>query len=216
MVSERSLRFCAALVLRCWRPFVFVWLALGATTEAAHAWTLTLNAAPRRVFLQVGNGQLNTNNASVNLVSVTVPALLLGNGTAQAMTSDSTQSRSPLDNYLVCTPPMQVYVGGSYQRSNGSDGPASAVLQVTSQANLVSSTGNTIPFSEIAWSVGSLGNDATPNVIPAGTFTGGTQLLASVPANRFLENCHSFRYANAVARAAGTYNGQVTYTLATP
>jgi hypothetical protein len=189
---------------------------LGTAFEAAHAWTLTLNAAPRRVFLQVGNGQLNTNNASVNLVSVTVPALLLGNGTAQAMTSDSTQSRSPVDNFVVCTPPLQVYVGGSYQRSNGADGPSSAVLQVTSQANLVSGSGDTIPFTEIRWTVSTLGNDATPNVIPAGSFTGGTQLLANVPANRFIENCHSFSYANAAPRAAGTYNGQVTYTLATP
>jgi hypothetical protein len=216
MVSERSLRFCGALMLRSWRPCVVAGLTLGLAHQAVHAWTLTLNAAPRRVFLQVGNGQLSTNNASVNLVSVTVPALLLGNGTAQAMTSDSTQSRSPFDNFLVCTPPLQLYVGGSYQRSSSTDGPASAVLQVTSQANLVSGAGDTIPFTEITWTVSTLGNDATPNVIPSGSFMGGTQLLANVPANRFIENCHSFTYANAAPRAAGTYNGQVTYTLATP
>ncbi|EWS63711.1 hypothetical protein Y695_03055 [Hydrogenophaga sp. T4] len=55
-----------------------------------------------------------------------------------------------------------------------------------------------------------------PNVIPAGTFNGGTQTLATVPANRYIENCHSFIYANSAIRAAGTYNGQVTYTLSSP
>ena len=52
--------------------------------------------------------------------------------------------------------------------------------------------------------------------IPAGTFNGGTQTLATVPANRYIENCHTFIYANSAVRAAGTYNGRVTYTLSSP
>lgn len=183
---------------------------------SAQAWTLTLNAASRRVFLQVGNGTLNTNNAQVNLVSVTVAADQLGTSAAQQMTSNSTQSASPVDNFTVCTPPVQVYVGGSYQRSNAANGPATARLQVTSPVNLTSAAGDVIPFTQISWTTSALGGDTTPNVIPAGTFTGGVQTLTTIQANRYIENCHTFSYANAALPAAGTYDGRVTYTLATP
>jgi hypothetical protein len=188
----------------------------GLLAGQATAWTLNIAAAPRRVYLQVGNGVLYANSAQVNQVSVVVPAAQVGTGAPQAMTSNSTQSRSPLDNYLVCTPPRQVFVGASYQRSSSTNGPASALLQVTSQPNLVSANGETIPFSQISWSTSALGPDTTPNVIPAGSFNGGTQTLTSVRANTFVENCHSFSYANTVPRSAGTYTGQVTYTISTP
>jgi hypothetical protein len=196
-------------------PCLMVWLSLLPLTSA-QAWTLTLAAASRRVFLQVGNGNLNANNAQVNQVSVTVPANQLGTGAAQQMTSNSTQALSPVDNFTVCAPPVQVYVGGSYQRSNAFNGPATALLQVTSPANLTNAAGDVIPFTQISWTTSALGGDTTPNVIPAGTFTGGTQTLTTIPANRYIENCHTFSYANAALRAAGTYDGRVTYTLSTP
>ncbi|MDB5868287.1 MAG: hypothetical protein JWP96_619 [Polaromonas sp.] len=186
---------------------------------AAQAWTLDLNSASRRVFLQVGNGSLNANNSQINEVSVTVPGSQLGTGAAQQMSSNSTQATSPYDNYLVCTPPSQVYVGGSYQRNgNGNgNGPAVAQLQVASPANLTSAAGDTIPFSQISWTTSTVGNaDATPNVIAPGTFNGATQTLKSIPANQFMENCHTFFYANSALRAAGTYQGTVIYTLSTP
>lgn len=188
----------------------------GAQVASAHAWTLTLGAASRRVFLQVGNGTFNANNTQVNLVSVNVPGNQLLSGVALPMTSNSTQANSPLDGFTVCSPPAQVYVGGSYQRSNAANGPATASLTVTSPANLTSVAGDVIPFTQISWSASALGGDATPNVIPAGTFNGGTQSLTSIAANTYVENCHTFSYANTVPRAAGTYNGRVTYTLSTP
>jgi hypothetical protein len=55
-----------------------------------------------------------------------------------------------------------------------------------------------------------------PGVIPAGSFNGATQTLTTIPANTYIENCHSFSYANSEVRAAGTYNGRVTYTLSSP
>lgn len=191
-------------------------LCLG-QTAAAHAWSLTIAAASRRVFLHVGNGTLNDDNATVNLVSANLSAAQLLSGAAQPMTSNSTQSRSLYgDNYTTCpTPATQVMIGASYRRSNASNGPASATLRVTSPANLTNAAGDTIPFSQISWTVSAPGS-SVPNVIPAGTFNGGTQTLATVPANRYIENCHSFIYANSAIRAAGTYNGQVTYTLSSP
>ncbi|MBT9550764.1 MAG: hypothetical protein IV088_07955 [Hydrogenophaga sp.] len=182
----------------------------------AHAWSITLAAASRRVFLHVGNGTAERDNGTVNLVSANLTGAQLLSGTPQAMTSDSTQSASLYDGYNTCpTPASQVIIGASYRRSNANNGPASATLRVTSPANLVSAAGDTIPFSQISWTVSAPGSNV-PNVIPAGTFNGATQTLATIPANTYIENCHSFTYANSAVRAAGTYNGQVTYTVSSP
>lgn len=182
----------------------------------AQAWSLSIASAPRRVFLHVGNGTIDGNNSLVNRVEVTVPVNQLGNGTPLPMNSTSTQSNSLYgDNYLTCpTPASQVMIGASYRRNNNNS-PASARLSVTSPANLTNASGDSIPFSEISWTVSAAGS-ANPGVIPAGTFNGGTQTLATIPANTYIENCHSFRYANSALRAAGTYNGRVVYTLSAP
>lgn len=199
-------------------------LCCGAEMAAAHAWSLTVNSGSRRLFLHVGNGNLSgssgTLNGSVgrggpvNLVQVTVPVAQLGNGTAQAMTSNSTQNISLYgDGNNTCpNPASQVMVGAGYRRNGG---PANATLSVSSPANLTNASGDTIPISQISWTVAAPGS-GVPNVIPAGTFNGSTQTLATVPGNRYLENCHTFSYANTAVRAAGTYNGRVTYTLTAP
>lgn len=183
----------------------------------AHAWSLSIAAASRRVFLHVGNGSINATNSTINLVSVSVPGAQVGNGVAQAMTTNSTQAQSLYgDNFTTCpTPASQIMVGASYRRSNAGNGPASATLRVTSPANLVNAAGDTIPFSQIGWTVSANGS-SVPGVIPAGSFNGATQTLTTIPANTYIENCHTFSYANSAVRAAGTYNGQVTYTLTSP
>ena len=163
------------------------------------------------------NGTANGNNGTINLVTATLTGAQLLAGTPQAMTSNSTQSGSLYgDGYTTCpTPSTQVIVGASYRRSNAANGPASATLRVTSPASLTNAAGDTIPFSQISWTVSAPGSSA-PNVIPAGTFNGATQTLATIPANTYMENCHTFSYANSAVRAAGTYNGRVTYTLTSP
>ena len=183
----------------------------------AQAWSLTIAAASRRVFLHVGNGTADGNNGTVNLVSANLTAAQLLSGAPQAMTSNSTQSNSLYgDGYTTCpTPSTQVIIGASYRRSNAGNGPASATLRVTSPASLTNAAGDTIPFSQISWTVSAPGS-GNPNVIPAGTFNGATQTLATIPANTYIENCHTFSYANSAIRAAGTYNGRVTYTLSSP
>lgn len=195
-----------------------------AEMAAAHAWSLTITSGSRRLFLHVGNGALSGTSGTlngaagtsgpVNLVQVTVPVAQLGDGTDLAMTSNSTQSTSLYaDGYNTCpTPTSQVMIGAGYRRNSGA---ANATLTVSSPASLTSASGDTIPFSEIRWTVSAPGSGA-PNVIPAGTFNGGTQTLATVPGNRYFENCHSYVYANNAVRAAGTYNGRVTYTLSSP
>jgi len=194
-------------------------LAAALACAHAHAWVLNINPGSRGVFLQVGVGSYTglhnsggtpQNNTTVNTVSVTVPAAQVGRGTAQAMTSNSTQATSFFDGYTVCTPPAQVYVGGWVRTPSGS---GSGVLSVTSPASLTSGA-STIPFTQISWTSTALG-DSTPD-IPAGTFTGGTLALRTIAANTWVENCHTFSYANTVVPGAGTYTGQVTYTLTLP
>ena len=192
-------------------------VAAGLQAAPAHAWSLTIAAASRRVFLHVGNGTAEGNNGTINLVSATLTGAQLLAGAPQAMTSNSTQSASLYgDGFTTCpTPTTQVIVGASYRRSNAANGPASATLRVTSPASLSNAAGDTIPFNQISWTVSAPGS-GNPNVIPAGTFNGATQTLATIPANTYIENCHTFSYANSAIRAAGTYNGRVTYTLTSP
>jgi hypothetical protein len=126
-------------------------LMLLALAQPAQAWVLNLSAATRRVYLQVGVGTYQANVATVNLVSVTVPANQIGTGVVQPMISNSSQATSPYDNFALCSPPQQVYVGATYQRSNAGNGPATALMQVSSPANLVNAAGDTIPFTQISW-----------------------------------------------------------------
>lgn len=188
----------------------------------ASAYTVNINTGTRAIYLQVGNGSFTGTyngggtpgvNATINKVSVSVPAAQVGNGTAQQMTSDSTQAVSFYDNYSFCNPPVQVYIGGFY-RLPGNVGTATLSV-TTSAANLVDAAGDTIPFSQISWT--SSGNgDAGAEVIPGGSFTGGTQTLATFGVNTWNESCHTFSYKNTASVAAGTYTGRATYTLSAP
>lgn len=188
----------------------------------ASAYTVNINTGTRAIYLQVGNGSFTGTynsggtpgvNATINKVSVSVPAAQVGNGTAQQMTSDSTQAVSFYDNYSFCNPPTQVYIGGFF-RLPGTTGTATLSV-TTSAANLVDAAGDTIPFSQITWT--SSGNgDTGAEVIPGGSFTGGTQTLATINVNTWNESCHTFSYKNTSSVAAGTYTGRATYTLSAP
>jgi hypothetical protein len=126
------------------------------------------------------------------------------------MTSNSTVSQSPIDGFAFCNPPSQVYIG-AWSRPGSRGGVAT--LTVASPANLTSGA-NTIPFNQISWVMS--GNGDTVFQFPNGTFSGGTQTLATFPANTWKEQCMTFSYANTVIPAAGTYTGRATYTLSLP
>lgn len=197
------------------RRVVLLGVAAGAlaSSTAASAWVLSLTPGPRQLFLMVGVGTAGANNATVNTVSVNVPAAGIGSGTALAMTSDSTQSASPYDGFRTCNPPNDVYVGASYRQPNATSGPASATLQVATPANLTSGT-DTIPFSQIRWTSSANGNPTAH--LPAGTFNGGTVFLANIRRNEAVENCFAYFYANGVVPRAGTYTGRAVFTLLSP
>jgi hypothetical protein len=196
---------------------------LGAVSDA-WAYTATLTpAAPLTVYLQVGvgsftnnyiNGGQPGNNATINTVSTTVAAAAVGNGTAQAMTTDSTTTQSYLDGFTYCSVPTQLYIGGFYRTTGGTT--AAALVTATVPAALTNATGNTIPFSKIKWT--SSGNgDSGAEPFPAGTFVNGSvQNVGSMSSNTWNESCWTFSYLNNTVPPAGTFTGVVRYTLSAP
>jgi hypothetical protein len=212
MMPIRPLRHASGGLFALQIALVAAVFALG-LAGPAQAWILNVTPGARTVYLAVGNATANAGNATVNTVSTTLLPAEVGTGLVKAMTSTSTQSASPYDGYAVCTPATgQVYVGGFYRLP--ASNATTAVLQVATPAGLTNGAFS-IPFNQISWTSTALGN-ATAD-IPPGTFVnGGSVTLASFGANKYVENCHSFNYANTAAVAAGTYTGQATYTLTAP
>jgi len=207
-----------------WRRAILgatVCLAVPATVTA---YTVTLTpAAPQTVYLQVGVGSFTAsyisggqpgNNPTINVVSTTVAAAAVGNGTAQAMTTNSAAAQSFWDNFVFCSVPGQLYIGGFYRTTGATT--AAARVSATVPAALVNASGQTLPFSEIRWT--SSGNgDAGAEPFPAGSFVaGGVQTVGTMASNTWNESCLTFSYANANVPAAGTFTGRVLYTLSSP
>jgi hypothetical protein len=197
-------------------------LALLGLADSAAAYQVAIAAGSRALFLQVGTGTMTggnyssggtpANNATINVVSVTLSAANLGTGPV-TMSSNSAVANSPYDSFAFCSPPNQVYVGGFFRRNGG--GPNSnATLSVATPAALLNASSDTIPFSAVSWISGGAG-DATPT-IPSGTFTGATQTLLTFARNNWFESCLTFRFSNAQAYPAGTFTGRATYTLSAP
>jgi hypothetical protein len=204
---------------------------LGAAAHSSFAYDVTLTpASPKMIYFQVGNGLFTGGNytpikgngqptgtpgvnATINKVTVSVGAGVVGNSTAQAMTTDSAAANSYWDGFLFCNLPAQLYIGGFY-RTTGA-GTNTATVTATLPASLSDAAGDTIPFSQISWISG--GNqDTGAEPFPAGSFNATTLSVGSISQNHWAESCWTFSYANSVVPAAGTYTGRVTYTLSAP
>jgi hypothetical protein len=201
---------------------------LGAVCTAAcgSAWgfTATLNpASPQTIYLQVGVGSFTNDyiyggqperNTSINSVSVSVAASALGNGTAQAMTTNSTAAISYWDGYTYCSVPGQVYIGGFFRTTGATTSPAQVTATVP--AALTDATGDSLPFSRISWTSSGNGDTGT-EIFPGGTFVnGGTQTVGTMSSNTWNESCWTFSLANDSMAAAGSYSGTVLYTMTAP
>ena len=214
----------------------------GAISGLARAYTVTIDAdAPQTIYLQVGVGSFtadycggttyppphNTpncgpaygggtpqNNATINLVSTTVASAAVGNGTAQAMTTNSTATNSYLDGYTFCSVPGQLYIGGFFRTAGATT--AAAQVTATVPAALTDAAGDSIPFSKIQWASSGLG-DTGAEPFPAGTFVnGGVQNVGSMGSNSWNESCWTFTYLNNTVPPAGTFTGVVLYTMSAP
>lgn len=200
-------------------------LLLALLCAPLHAFTVTIAAGtPRMVFLQIGLGSFNglydqggtpLNNATINKVSVAVPAASVGNRNAQAMSTDSTQSVSFWDNYVFCNAPQELYIGGFYRATT--TGTGTVLVSATVPAALTDATGDNLSFAKISWTSRGNGDGAIAQPFPAGTFpAGGVQTIGSIAQNQWAESCWSFAYKNDAVPAAGTYTGRVLYTLTAP
>lgn len=193
-----------------------VWAGVGLQVPA-QAFVVTITAAPRSLYLQVGAGSMTTgnvntagNNLTRNNVTVTVPAAALGSGAAQTMATDSTVVASPIDGASYCTTAGEVYIGSFFRNSGLST--SGATLTVTTPASLTSA-GATIPFSSIAWTSST---QSGGSAISSGSFTSTSMTLATVNRNTWSESCLLFRYSNQNVVPAGTFTGTATYTLTAP
>ncbi|MEO8248432.1 MAG: hypothetical protein ABI589_03595 [Burkholderiales bacterium] len=217
LMSARAARFRLSRAARVLATLTFL------SGLACESWAFVTSIDPgaRSPFLQVGTGRISggnfasggtpRNNATINTVSVSVPASNIGSGPV-GMTSDSNVSNSPYDGYPFCPGAgSMVYVGGFYRTPGDA---ASAQLTVQSPPALTSSSGDNIPFSAISWVASGADGGFLP--IQDGTFTGGTQALYSASRNTWFEACLTFSYGNAQLVPAGTYTGRVTYTLTAP
>ena len=215
-----------------------MWLALapGALPDAgAFTATLTRNA-PTIIYLQVGVGAFTpagstytgangttvgtpAANPTINKVTGTLTSAVVGNGTPQPMTTDSTAANSFYDNFAFCSVPTQLYIGGFYRTA--ANGKGSVNVTATVPASLTDAAGDTLPFSQISWTSGgngdTTGNGFLPEVFPSGTFIGGSvQTVGTIGQNEWAESCWTFSYQNTVTPAAGTYTGRVLFTVTLP
>ncbi len=197
-------------------PLVMAW-------TVGQGFTVSITSgSPKEIYLQVGvgsfTGHLNTggtpgNNTAVNTASVSVPATALGNGTGQTLTTDSTVGASSWDGYIFCNTPAQMYIGGFYRSTAGTN---VATVTATVPAALVDSAGDQIPFSSLSWT--SAGNgDTGGQPFPAGTFgSGGVQTVGVIAQNQWAESCWTFSYSNNRTPRQGTYSGRVLFTMTAP
>jgi hypothetical protein len=199
-------------------------LALLTSVEGAQAFTVAISpAAPKTIFLQIGLGSFTglystggtaQNNATINKETVAVAAAAVGNGTAQAMTTDSSQIHSFYDNYVFCSVPAQLYIGGFYRTTGAGAGTANVTATVP--VSLTDGAGDTIAFSQISWTSSGNGDGTNAQPFPAGSFTGTSVVVGSIAQNQWAESCWTFSYKNTVLPPAGTYTGRVIYTLTVP
>ena len=185
-------------------------LALAAAALAAcgaHAATVTVGNGAARLILQIGS-----TNATINTVNFSVPGASVGNGTAITSTNVTPASPTCAANSVLID---------AQARSTAAK-VRTATLSVNSSVPLTSGAFS-IPFTQIAWTASAPGGGgngclAAPVTIPSGTFSGATgQSLISFTTSKRACICAQFSYlstSNIVS--AGTYTGQVTYTLAMP
>jgi hypothetical protein len=182
-------------------------LCTGLVPFPSHAFVLSVGPAPKQIYLHVGDGVREPgNNNTINLVSVSVPGFVVGNGAPQLMFTNSLFHTTYFDPTISkCTNwGWQVYLAALVR--SPALAPATALLSVTTPASLTSGL-DSMPFSQIRW-----------NLQDAGTFGffGGTQNLRTIGPNELLEDCLFFLYRNQFIQAGGVYKGRATYTLTAP
>jgi hypothetical protein len=158
---------------------------------------------PRILFLRVGTGALNTTDPTINLITFSVPAANVGNGTAVAATAGSGDVGNGTVSAVV--------------RGNGGN----VSLSAATAGAINNGAGDSINWTEItttaaAWTTGT--------TLAAPTLSNGTTTITLTAVNRIVNQDArwTYNYANTALVPAGTYggvntnNGRVTYTASLP
>lgn len=157
---------------------------------------------PKILYLRVGTGTNFADNATINLVSFTVPAASVGSGTAVAGVGGDLAG------------------GVVTARLIGNNGNVS--LNVTTGGALSNGVGDSISYAQITTTVSALVS-ATPLAAP--TLANGAGTAITIPATAKIVNRDArwtYRYANSAIVPQGTYgatvanNGRATYTASMP
>lgn len=186
-------------------------LALPFTANAASDFTtgagaLTANAhvdfsivIPKVLYLRVGTGANLADNTTIDLVTFTVPAANVGDGTAIAGTGGD------------------LTAGAVTARLIGNNGAVS--LNVTTGGALTNAGTDTIPYTQITTTVATL---TSGTALAAPTLVNGAGTAISIPATGNVVNRDArwtYAYANTNVVPPGTYgttNGRATYTATMP
>lgn len=165
---------------------------------------------PRFLFLQVGTGTAFGTNAAIDtiLFNMTPSVSSIGNGVVQAGTGGD------------------VGAGVVTARVLGNGFAAAANLVATATAGgLSNGAGGTISWTEmtVATAAATVVPPAASTLAHPGTpaapfANSGTTSVSLTPASGVINQAAqwTFTYKNATVPASGTYNGQVSYTIAMP
>jgi hypothetical protein len=171
------------------------------TATANVDFTITI---PKVLFLQVGTGTIYANNNAVNLITFTVPAANVGNGTAVAATAGS----GDLGNGTVT----------AMVRGNAGN----VTLGATTLGAIGNGSGDSIDWSQITTTPAAL---TTGTVLAAPILANGSSTTVGLTAVNKVVNQDArwtYSYANSAVVAAGIYggvntnNGRVLYTASLP
>jgi len=158
---------------------------------------------PKILYLRVGAGTNLATNAAVNMLTFTVPAASVGNGTAIASTGGDLLAGAAVTARVIAN--------------------SGTVTVTTTTPNMIKdAAGDTISYGQIALSVTSLttGTSFTPAAMSDGAITTTTIAPTANIVNQ--DATWTFSYKNQNVVAAGTYGGvnvnnsRVTYTASIP
>jgi hypothetical protein len=158
---------------------------------------------PKILYLRVGAGTNLATNAAVNMLTFTVPAASVGNGTAIASTGGDLLAGAAVTARVIAN--------------------SGTVTVTTTTPNMIKdAAGDTISYGQIALAVTSLttGTSFTPAAMSDGAITTTTIAPTANIVNQ--DATWTFSYKNQNVVAAGTYGGvnvnnsRVTYTASIP
>jgi hypothetical protein len=179
-------------------------LQTGASTLAASANVDFRITIPRVLFLQVGSGTAQANNATINLIDFYVAAASVGNGT----TVTASAASGDLGNGTVTARVLA---------NNGT-----VTFASTTAGALSNGAGSTISYDQIG-AVAAVNTTGTVLAHP-GLVDGSTTTVALAPVGKIVDQDAkwTYTYKNQNMVPPGTYggantnNGRVTYTVSTP